>query len=99
MKYLTKYNVMLGSDPELLLKKTKFGITKAFPIVGLLGHGKDNPLYLDDTKFRTLQEDNVALNPKSNKAETFLIPVLQVGEIKNQGDAHEQKIAQEVITQ
>ena len=38
-------------------------------------------------------------NPKSNKAETFLIPVLQVGEIKNQGDAHEQKIAQEVITQ
>ena len=37
--------------------------------------------------------------PKSNKAETFLIPVLQVGEIKNQGDAHEQKIAQEVITQ
>ena len=35
----------------------------------------------------------------SNKAEIFLIPVLQVRETKNQGDTYEQKIVQEVITQ
>ena len=36
---------------------------------------------------------------QSNKAEIFLIPVLQVRETKNQGDTYEQKIVQEVITQ
>jgi len=73
MSEMTKQNVMLGSDPELLLEKTINGRTKAFPIIGLLGHGKDNPLHIDDSGFRTLQEDNVALeyttHPTSNKAD------------------------------
>jgi hypothetical protein len=70
---MKKNNVMLGSDPELLLKKTINTIEKSFPIIGLLGHGKNNPLHIDDSGFRTLQEDNVALeyttHPTSNKAD------------------------------
>lgn len=73
MNNMTKYGVMLGSDPELLLNKTVNGITKPFPIIGLIGHGKENPLHIDDSGFRTLQEDNVTLeyttHPTSTKEE------------------------------
>jgi len=61
MDIMTKYGVMLGSDPELLLLKEVLFAKKYFPIIGLLGHDKDNPLFIDDSGYRTLQEDNVAL--------------------------------------
>ncbi|MCK5788716.1 MAG: hypothetical protein KAH32_06945 [Chlamydiia bacterium] len=68
---MKKHKVMLGSDPELLLTKTVGYHTMFFPIIGLIGHGKHDPLHLDDSGFRTFQEDNVALeyttHPTSNK--------------------------------
>jgi hypothetical protein len=71
MDVFKKYNVMLGSDPELLLNKKMHGITLPFPIVGLLGHGKKNPLHIDDSGFRTLQEDNVALEYTTHPVSTL----------------------------
>ena len=71
MSVMSKYKVMLGSDPELLLKKTINGNTKPFPIIGLIGHGKKDPLHIDDSGFRTLQEDNVALEYTTHPTSTL----------------------------
>ena len=67
---MSKYKVMLGSDPELLLNKTVYMDQKPFPIIGLLGHGKHDPLHIDDSGFRTLQEDNVALEYTTHPTST-----------------------------
>ena len=60
-KIFKKYGIMLGSDPEILLKKSSNGHTNMFPVTGLIGGSKDAPLMIDKTGFRGLQEDNVAI--------------------------------------
>ena len=69
-KIKEKYNIMLGSDPEIIATKRSNGITKQFPVTGLIGGDKLNPFLVDESGFRTLQEDNVAIeyttHPTSN---------------------------------
>lgn len=65
-----KHGITLGSDPELFLIKTKNGNMKAWPAIGLIGGSKDKPLHIDESGYRTLQEDNVALEYTTHPVNT-----------------------------